>query len=164
MLTRMDTAHGTVVVQGVTPDEVWAMVSDVTRTGEWSPENTGGRWLGAATGPAEGARFQGSNRNGIFHWRTTAVVIAAVPGRRFAFDVSAVGVPVARWDWTMSPEPGGASVSLDWTDRRTGPLGVAMRRTGLLFVGATIDRAHVQTNIDTSLARLREQLEDRQNR
>jgi Polyketide cyclase / dehydrase and lipid transport len=155
MLSAMDTAHGTVMVDAVTPDEVWRLVSDVTRTGEWSPENTGGRWRGGAVGPAVGARFQGSNRNGIFYWRTTAVVIAADVGRRFAFDVSAAGIPIARWDWTMSPASGGTAVSLDWTDRRAGPLGTAMRRGGLLFVGATIDRAHVQRNIDASLAQLR---------
>jgi hypothetical protein len=137
---------------------VWDLVSDLPNMGRLSPENTGGSWRGGATGPAVGARFQGSNRNGIFYWRTTAVVVAAVPGRRFAFDVSALGVPIARWDWTLAAAPVGTTVSLDWTDRRTGALGTAMRRSGLLFVGATIDRAHVQSNIDTSLARLRERL------
>jgi Polyketide cyclase / dehydrase and lipid transport len=151
----METAHGSVVVQGVTPGEVWSLIADVTRTGEWSPENTGGRWRGGATGPAVGARFQGSNRNGIFYWRTTALVVAADPARRFAFDVSAAGVPISRWDWTMSPVRGGTTVSLDWTDRRAGPLGVAMRRSGFLFVGATIDKEHVQANIDASLDSLR---------
>jgi hypothetical protein len=158
MLSAMDTAHGSVMVEGVTPEDVWSLVSDVTRTGEWSPENTGGRWLGVASGPAVGARFQGSNRNGIFYWRTTAAVIAADVGRRFAFDVTAVGIPIARWDWTIAPAQGGATVTLDWTDRRTGPLGTAMRRGGLLFVGATIDKTHVQANIDASLARLRDRL------
>jgi hypothetical protein len=158
MLTRMDTAHGSVVVEGVTPAQVWSLVSDVTRTGEWSPENTGSRWRDGATGPAVGVRFQGTNRNGLFIWRTTAVVIVADVGHRFAFDVSAVGIPISRWDWSMSPVPGGVAVALDWTDRRAGPLGTAMRRGGLLFVGATIDQTHVQANIDASLARLREQL------
>jgi uncharacterized protein YndB with AHSA1/START domain len=39
------------------PDALWKMVSDVTRMGEWSPENTGGEWLKGATGPAVGAKF-----------------------------------------------------------------------------------------------------------
>ena len=158
MLSRMDTAHGSVTVEGVTPEEVWSLISDVTRTGEWSPENTGSRWRDGATGPAVGARFQGTNRNGIFYWRTTAVVTAADIGRRFAFDVSAVGIPISHWDWTMSPTPGGTEVALDWADRRTGPLGTAMRRGGFLAVGATIDKAHVQANIESSLFRLRERL------
>jgi hypothetical protein len=49
-------------------------------------------------------------------------------------------------------------VTLDWTDRRTGPLGTAMRRRGILAIGVTIDKAHVQANIDASLARLHERL------
>ena len=35
-------------------EKLWAMVSDVTRMGEWSPENVGGNWLGGATGPKPG--------------------------------------------------------------------------------------------------------------
>lgn len=155
----METANGSVVIHGSSPDEVWSVVSDVTRTGEWSPENTGGRWVKGARGPVEGARFVGSNRNGIFRWWTSCLVVAAVPGRRFAFDVSAAGVPVARWDWTVGPaEAGGTALSLSWTDRRAGPLGWLMRRGSLVATGTTIDRAHVQANIDTSLDRLRERL------
>jgi hypothetical protein len=58
----------------------------------------------------------------------------------------------------MSAAPGGTSVALDWTDRRTGPLGTAMRRGAILAIGVTIDKAHVQANIETSLAQLRERL------
>jgi hypothetical protein len=158
MLSPMDTATGSVVVEGVAPEQVWSLISDVTRTGEWSPENTGSRWRDGATGPAAGVRFQGTNRNGIFIWRTTAVVIAVDVERRFAFDVSALGIPISRWDWSLAPADGGTRVELDWTDRRTGLRGTAMRRGGLLFVGATIDTRHVQANIDSSLARLRSQL------
>jgi polyketide cyclase/dehydrase/lipid transport protein len=156
----MDTAAGSIVIEGVGPDEVWALVSDVTRTGEWSPENTGGRWRRGASGPAEGATFLGTNRNGLFRWWTTCTVICSVPGRRFAFDVSAGPVPVARWDWEMTPYGGaGTRLQVSWTDRRgTGPLGWAMRRGGKVAIGVTIDRAHTQSNIDTSLARLRETL------
>ena len=158
MLSVMDTAHGSVLVEGATPEQIWNLVSDVTRTGEWSPENTGSRWRGGATGPAVGARFQGTNRNGVFIWRTTALVIAADRGRRFAFDVSALGVPISRWDWSMTLAEGGTTVALDWTDRRSGPLGAAMRRSALVFTGASMDKSHVQANIDASLARLRERL------
>jgi hypothetical protein len=138
---------------------VWRLVSDVTRTGEWSPENTGGRWVAGAAGPTIGARFVGSNRIGIYRWWTTCLVTAAEPGRRFMFDVSAARLPVARWDWTLRPAgESGTEVTLTWTDRRTGPVGWLMRQGGRLAVGATIDRAHVQRNIEASLARLRELL------
>ena len=42
--------------------EVFAAISDITRTGEWSPECTAGRWVGEATGPAVGAKFEGDNK------------------------------------------------------------------------------------------------------
>ena len=41
------------------PEKVWALVSDVTRIGEFSPETFEAEWTGDATGPAVGARFRG---------------------------------------------------------------------------------------------------------
>ena len=41
--------------------EVFSAISDITRMGEWSPECTAGRWIEPATGPAEGAVFEGDN-------------------------------------------------------------------------------------------------------
>ena len=37
------------------PEEVWALVSDVTRIGEFSPETFEARWTRGSTGPVEGA-------------------------------------------------------------------------------------------------------------
>ncbi|MFM8383175.1 MAG: SRPBCC family protein, partial [Actinomycetota bacterium] len=50
------------------PERIWAMVSDLPRMGEWSPENQGGEWLNGATGPAVGVRFKGQNKNGKKSW------------------------------------------------------------------------------------------------
>jgi hypothetical protein len=33
--------------------ELYDLVSDLPRMGEWSPENTGGRWVNGAAGPVE---------------------------------------------------------------------------------------------------------------
>ena len=71
---------------GASSETVYAMVSDITRMGEWSPENTGGEWLDGASGPIVGARFKGRNkRKG--GWSTKCTITAASPGREFAFDV-----------------------------------------------------------------------------
>jgi len=45
---------------GASAERVWAMVSDVTRMGEWSPENEGGVWLGGRDGPAARREVLGS--------------------------------------------------------------------------------------------------------
>ena len=34
------------------PERLYPMVSDLSRMGEWSPENRGGKWVGGATGAA----------------------------------------------------------------------------------------------------------------
>lgn len=48
-------------VIGAPAEVVYDLVSDVTRMGDYSPENTGGTWLDGATGPAVGARVTGTN-------------------------------------------------------------------------------------------------------
>ncbi|HEV2634646.1 MAG TPA: SRPBCC family protein [Actinocrinis sp.] len=50
------------------PDQVWDLVTDVTRIGEWSPEVAGGAWVHrAGLVPQAGDGFQGHNRfpNGL---------------------------------------------------------------------------------------------------
>ena len=76
---------------GAPAELVWAMVSDVTRMGEWSPENEGCTLLGGATAAQPGARFRGVNRNGKKKWTTMGTVVNAEPGRRFSFRVDAGG-------------------------------------------------------------------------
>ena len=131
-------------------DRLYALVSDVTRMGEWSPENVGGRWLGGATTPAVGARFRGANRRGWRRWSTTCTVVAAEPGRVFAFDVSVVGIPASRWTYELRPDGDATVVTETWRDRRP--------RWFALLAGVTMGiadiRAHNQENIRTTLANL----------
>ena len=100
-------------------EAVWALVSDPTRYAEWSPENSGARWVRGASGPAVGARFRGANRNGWRRWSTDCRVVECDAPRRFAFDVSSVGIPVARWAYEVEPADGGGAVVRElWFDRR----------------------------------------------
>ena len=62
-------------------EDVWALVSDLPRMGQWSPENKGGKWVKGATGPELGAVFKGSNKNGIRRWSTTVIVVACERGK-----------------------------------------------------------------------------------
>lgn len=132
------------------PEAVYALVSDVTRMGEWSPETTACRWVGGATGPATGARFRGSNRKGWRRWSTTSTVVAAEPGRRFAFDVVFAGVPIASWSYEFTPEDGGCSVRERWTDRRP----ALIRRTDPVVMGISNRAEHNRANMEQTLAAL----------
>lgn len=91
---------------GASSETVYAMVSDITRMGEWSPENTGGEWLDGASSPAVGTRFKGKNkRKG--GWSTKCTITAATPGREFAFDV---GKGETKWRYRFEPEGDGTDV------------------------------------------------------
>lgn len=68
-------------------DTVYALVSDVTRMGEFSPECVRCEWGDGATGPAVGARFHGYNRVGDFEWDAPCEVRRMEPGKVFEFAV-----------------------------------------------------------------------------
>lgn len=103
---------------GSAPEQVYALVTDLPRMGEWSPENTGGRWLDGSTSAGVGARFRGTNKHGPLRWSTTVTVTAADPGRRFAFDVHYTNVPISTWEYEIADADGGCLVTERWTDRR----------------------------------------------
>ena len=94
-----------------TPEAVWALVSDVTQIGRYSPETFEAEWLDGATGPAVGARFRGHvKRNGIgpVYW-TTCSVTECEPGRVFAFGVGAPGKAMNTWSYRLEPAAGGGT-------------------------------------------------------
>jgi Polyketide cyclase / dehydrase and lipid transport len=64
-------------VTDASPEQVWAVVADVTRVGEWSHECRGAVWLDGATTAVPGARFGGSNRLGRFKWSRVNEIVAA---------------------------------------------------------------------------------------
>lgn len=132
------------------PDRVWAMVSDVTRMGEWSPETTSCVWKGGATGPAVGARFVGRNRSGWRRWSTGCRVVACEEGRTFAFDVDAGPLGVARWRYDIEPTEQGCRVTETWTDRR----GALVRGTSPLLTGVGDRPGHNRAGMEATLERL----------
>ena len=78
-------------------EKVWMLVTDLPRMGEWSPENAGGKWTKGATGPALGAVFKGTNKNGLRRWSTTVTVVGCEPHKLFEFAVTSGPLAVATW-------------------------------------------------------------------
>jgi hypothetical protein len=100
-----------------TPERVYGIVTDIAQMGRLSPECTGGKWLGGATEAVVGARFKGHNKRGVARWSTTNAVVAAEPGRRFAFETKQSGI---RWSYSMEPDGTGTLVTESrtaWRDR-----------------------------------------------
>lgn len=139
------------------PERVFAMVSDLPRMPEWSPECTAVSWRGEATGPAQGARFVGSNRHRWKRWVSEGEVTGYDPGRYFAFAISFGPVPVALWEYRLEPGPDGDCVLTEqWTDRRPGPA----RILGDRLIGDRIELN--QRGIATTLENLKRAAEAEQ--
>src|SRR4051794_11421100 len=70
--------------------DVYALVSDVTNMGRWSPETHKVEWVGDVDEPVPGARFKGWNHASLWgvpiRWSTTNIVRRAARGGAFSFD------------------------------------------------------------------------------
>jgi len=98
------------IVVARSPEDLYDMVSDVTRMGEWSPVCTA-CWWDDGLGPQPGAWFTGRNELPERTWETRSQVVAADRGREFAF---VVGGSWVRWGFAFSPVDGGTQVTESW--------------------------------------------------
>jgi hypothetical protein len=133
------------------PEAVYELVSNLPRMGEWSPENTGGRWLDGATGPAPGVRFRGTNKERFRRWSTTATVVEATPGEAFVFDVTVGPLKVARWGYRITPSGGGCDVTESWEDHRAG----WMKAIAGPVTGVSDRPSHNEENMRVTLQRVK---------
>ena len=103
---RMPTSLRAEAVVGATPGEVWDVLTDVSRIGEWSHECHAAAWAAPSEGPVVGAVFRGRNRSGRIRWSRACRVTEVESGRRFAF-VTDGGVVGDQTRWTFTLEPAG---------------------------------------------------------
>jgi deazaflavin-dependent oxidoreductase (nitroreductase family) len=93
-------------------DAVWQVVSDVTRTGEWSHECRDARWLDGARAATPGARFRGRNRAGPWAWGRTCEIVAIDEPRELSWRT----VPTALFPdstlWRFRLEPVGSGTRI----------------------------------------------------
>ena len=93
--------------------EVWALVTDVTRIGEFSPETFEAEWTKQSTGPAEGATFRGHvkrNGRGPTYWADCWVTACREP-EEFSWAVGLPGRPVNNWGYRLRPVEAGTEVT-----------------------------------------------------
>ena len=131
-------------------EQLWGMVSDITRMGEWSPENTGGAWVKGATGPAVGARFKGDNQNGERTWSIVCEVTESEPGKRFAFDAMAGPIRYAKWSYDFEQTEAGTIVTESVSDNR----GRLIKWAGVRISGVTDRSTHNQRTMTETLEAL----------
>ena len=102
------------IVVSATPERIYDLVAELPRMGEWSPECQSVEWVEGITGPAVGATFVGHNRGGprgLFTWSRRGRVLAAEPGREFAFVTEEGGRESTEWRYRFEPVDGGTRVT-----------------------------------------------------
>jgi hypothetical protein len=145
------------VVVRRTPRAVWDAVADPRRIASWSPEAHAVSGTDAASGPmAVGTTFSGTNKRGVFRWTTRCRVVESTPGEAFAFDVTYLGLSVARWRYAITAVDGGSRVEEQWWDTRDAP----MKALGAVGTGVADRRTHNERTMRETLAALAADLEE----
>jgi uncharacterized protein YndB with AHSA1/START domain len=135
------------------PAEVWALVSDLRRMGEWSPQCRKMKVFGGEV--KLGTRTLNLNGQGRLRWPTTAKVVAFEPGKKLAFRIVE-----NRSIWTYDLEPTATGTRL--TESRTTPRGIsAFSRlsTNAALGGTDQFEVGLGTGINTTLERIKAEAE-----
>ena len=140
------------------PEVVYALVADVTRTPEFSPEILECTWLDGATGPAVGARFKARNKvPNRPSWTNKPVVTVVDPGRRFSFARTEPFAGTVEWTYAFEPDGAGTLVTESYTvTRKLGRVGWFI--IGVLFARRN-RRADLRAGMEQTLQRMRDAVE-----
>lgn len=98
------------IVIDAAPKSVYDLVTDIGRTGEWSPICRD-CWWRDDQGARPGAWFIGRNEADGQVWETESQVVVADPGQEFAW---LVGGGYVRWGYRLEHAGGGTRLSESW--------------------------------------------------
>lgn len=141
------------------PATVWALVSDVKRMSEWSPQVV--RSVVRGRPVQEGTRFFNLNRRGLLVWPTSARVVDFDPHVRFAFRVSENWTV---WSFTLEPTEVDGAAGTRVVHRREAPKGVSPVSVGLTtvaFGGVTGFTEELRQGMAQTLDRVKAEAEGR---
>lgn len=102
-------SHQESVTVETSAEALYDLVSDITRTGEWSPVCTACWWDDEAEAGQVGAWFTGHNELPHRTWETRSQVVVAERGREFSW---VVGGSLVRWGFTFAPAQTGTATTL----------------------------------------------------
>lgn len=132
---------------------LYDLVSDIGRTGEWSPICTACWWDDETTAGEVGAWFTGRNVLPERTWESRSQVVVAEPGREFSW---LVGSKYVRWGYTFAGVDGGTILTETWEFL---PEGIAMfeERYGSEAAAQIADRTEqARSGIPKTLAAIKQ--------
>jgi len=146
--------HDEVSMHMAAPAEaIYEIVSDVTRTPEYSPEILSCTWLDGATGPAVGARFVAVNKvPNRPSWKNKPVVTVVEPGRKFAFARTELFGGTVEWSYTFQPDADGTNVNESYrVTKKISPI-------GWFIIGVLFNRKDRHTDLRNGMTQSLERL------
>lgn len=138
-----------------TPEQVWSVISDLKRMGEWSPQCKKMIVRGEV---GLGTRTINVNRRGPLVWPTTSKVVRFSPNQELGFRVAENGTV---WSYTITPKtPGTPNESgVTVTERREVPGGRTSTVSSLLvdklFGGAESFEAELKVGMAETLGKIK---------
>lgn len=133
---------------GAAPETVWAVISDVTRMGEWSPECRKVIVLGSPK-QGVGTKLLGLNRRGRAVWPTTSRVVRYEPGKAVAWRTRESG---ATWTYELAPTDSGTLLT---GGRRLRRFSAGTKLMAPLIGGAVGHDAELIEGMRTTLERIK---------
>ena len=103
--------HAQSILIEATPEALYDLVSDITRTGEWSPVCKACWWDDASEAGRVGAWFTGRNELPERTWQTRSQMAVADRGVEFAW---IVGGNFVRWGFTFVREGAATTMTESW--------------------------------------------------
>lgn len=132
------------------PEAVYAVITDIGRLAELSPENVSNEWHDGFSGAEVGAIWTGQNRNGDKEWSTQSKVTELVPNEAFIFDCLSRDFVFATWGYRIEATEGGCRVTELFYDLRPE---VAIERSKKIS-GVEDRLAHNKAGMEQTLERL----------
>jgi hypothetical protein len=128
------------------PAALYAIIADVTRTPELTPDIVRCEWLDGATDAVVGARFKATNDQGRGpNWKNSPVIVTASPGQEIAWARTEPFAGTVEWRYRFDPEDGGTRVTESY--RVTKPISIV----GWFIIGTLYGLKDRQRDLHNSM-------------
>jgi uncharacterized protein YndB with AHSA1/START domain len=128
--------------------KVWALISDVRRMPQWSPQC---RWMRPLGPVRPGTRTVNLNRRKKLFWPTTSTVIELVPEQKLAFRTN---INNTVWSYELQPIPGGTRV-IESRHAENGVKAISGMAVNALMGGTETFERELVDGMHASLARIK---------